>query len=266
MSSSKLILHERLCSQLTTMCEICEEYVDIEDMEDHNKENHEKTKCFDCGKIFEKIQVQSHKKKCTSRKVECMYCELTLTKDELHDHEYICGSKTEPCDKCGELVMKVGNYRLTIEYDLHLSINCKKESIDDAIGKKRTYDEYERNARHSKPSKAENEYNIENFSNNVNQTKNTKNKKASKKLVKPNKRAEDFFSKVSQNFYSGPKSYIKNLSSETVDHTVSPKTKSEIHKLMQTDSQLEAPISAIDEEEVDQDLMFAVLEMSKKNK
>jgi hypothetical protein len=99
-----MILHETFCVKFVKKCEICDEAVNIEDMDDHVAENHKKIDCNDCGKVFDKKHLSSHKKKCDSKPVKCSFCELELDKDDLHDHEYMCGSKTEECPTCLQLV------------------------------------------------------------------------------------------------------------------------------------------------------------------
>lgn len=142
---SKLMLHERFCSQNVKRCPECHKPVIIEDQEDHIKEFHTKVECIFCKEKFLKAELKTHQQNCDMQMTECKYCSLELTKKDLADHEYMCGAKTEECEYCHKYIQLK-------DMDAHIILCCENSMKKD---KKSKIDELDKNRKDITESKKE---------------------------------------------------------------------------------------------------------------
>ena len=103
---SKLILHERFCSQNVLRCKHCNQPIIKDDMEDHIKNMHTKVECIFCKCMFLPTEIVQHQKDCDMQIGKCKFCEINLPKRDLKEHEYVCGSHTEECPICHNYIKK----------------------------------------------------------------------------------------------------------------------------------------------------------------
>lgn len=99
--ASKIILHERFCSQRNKFCEKCNEVITVEEFEEHVK-NHNKiqTKLSKEEKVSSKKTQDTELKRLESTKVNCRYCSLPLSEGEVKEHEVNCGARSATCEYC----------------------------------------------------------------------------------------------------------------------------------------------------------------------
>ena len=93
---SKIVLHERFCSQNMKYCSTCKEAFPKEEFEEHLA-NHLSRKPSQLSQEEKNIETL---KRCYSSKVACEFCGLFLNYNDLVEHEEMCGARTTQCGIC----------------------------------------------------------------------------------------------------------------------------------------------------------------------
>ena len=129
---SKIVLHERFCSQNITYCEKCKEAVIKEEYEEHclahNKApEEEKSKKLDS----EEERNNRSLERVMSSKIGCEYCGFLLGYSEIEEHEKMCGARTTQCKVCHQNVLyqNLDNHIKT-EHNLNKSVYKEMDSFN----------------------------------------------------------------------------------------------------------------------------------------
>lgn len=127
---SKIVLHERFCTQNIKFCDICQEAIIKEEYEEHCLEH----KNNDSEK--KEIKPEEERKSLSlnrvmSTKIQCEFCQLFLSFSEVEEHEEMCGSRSTKCKICGERIIlkNLENHILSI-HGLNKSIYNECDSLE----------------------------------------------------------------------------------------------------------------------------------------